>query len=106
MEDIETLKRIKEKETSINNETAIIKQEKESEIQQLEQSFNASLKAQEENLSSQAAKEIADVRRIAQARAGEIIEQSRSKAEKMKLKLTDREIEDYVKSSVREFLEE
>ena len=106
MEDIETLKRIKEKETSINNETAIIKQEKESEIQQLEQSFNASLKVLEENLSSQAAKEIADVRRIAQARAGEIIEQSRSKAEKMKLKLTDREIEDYVKSSIREFLEE
>ena len=106
MEDIETLKRIKEKETSINNETAIIKQEKESEIQQLEQSFNASLKVLEEKLSSQAAKEIADVRRIAQARAGEIIEQSRSKAEKMKLKLTDREIEDYVKSSVREFLEE
>ena len=106
MEDIETLKRIKEKETSINNETAIIKQEKESEIQQLEQSFNASLKVLEENLSSQAAKEIADVRRIAQARAGEIIDQSRSKAEKMKLKLTDREIEDYVKSSVREFLEE
>ena len=46
------------------------------------------------------------MRRIAKARAGEIIDQSRSKAEKMKLKLTDREIEDYVKSSVREFLEE
>ena len=106
MEDIETLKKIKEKETSINKEIAGIKQEKESEIQQLEQSFNASLKVQEENLYSQSAKEIAEVKRRAQAKASDIIEQSRLKAEKMKLNLTDRDIEEYVKSSVREFLEE
>jgi V/A-type H+-transporting ATPase subunit G/H len=106
MEDIETLKKIKEKETSINNEIASIKQEREIELQQLEQSFNASLKAQEENLYSQSAKEIAEVKRRAQAKASGIIEQSRLKAEKMKLNLTDRDIEEYVKSSVREFLEE
>ncbi|MCL6090858.1 MAG: hypothetical protein M1393_07460 [Candidatus Thermoplasmatota archaeon] len=106
MEDIETLKKIKEKETSINNEIASIKQERESELQQLEQSFNASLKAQEENLYSQSAKEIAEVKRRTQAKASGIIEQSRLKAEKMKLNLTDRDIEEYVKSSVREFLEE
>ncbi|MDA8142741.1 MAG: hypothetical protein M0T81_02015, partial [Thermoplasmatales archaeon] len=95
MEDIETLKKIKEKETSINKEIAGIKQEKESEIQQLEQSFNASLKVQEENLYSQSAKEIAEVKRRAQAKASDIIEQSRLKAEKMKLNLTDRDIEEY-----------
>ena len=105
MEDLETLKVIKEKENSINNEIALLKNEKDKQLQEMEAQFALKVKENEENLRLQAAKEIAEVTDRAKSKAGSIVLGSREKAGRLKMKLSDREIEKIASDLLASYLE-
>ncbi len=105
MEDLETLKVIKEKENSINNEVALLKNEKDKQLQEMEAQFALKVKENEENLRLQAAKEVADVTGKAKSRAESMVLSSREKADRLKLKLSDREIEKIASDLLKSYLE-
>ena len=105
MEDLETLKVIKEKENSINNEIALLKSEKERQLQEMESQFKLKAKENEENLRLQAAKEVAEVTGRAKSRAESMVLGSREKAGRLKMKLSDREIEKIASDLLTSYLE-
>ena len=105
MEDLETLKVIKEKENSINNEVALLKNEKDKQLQEMEAQFALKVKENEENLRLQAVKEVADVTGKAKSRAESMVLSSREKADRLKLKLSDREIEKIASDLLKSYLE-
>lgn len=105
MEDLETLKVIKEKEDSINNEVALIKAEKEKELQEMEAHFALRAKENEERLRLQASREVADVTEKAKSRATSMILASREKAGRLKLRVSDREIEKIASDLLKNYLE-
>ena len=105
MEDLETLKVIKEKENSINDEIALLKNEKDKQLQEMEARFALKVKENEERLRLQATKEVADVTVEARSRAESIVLGSREKADRMKMKLSDREIEKMTSDLLKSYLE-
>lgn len=105
MEDLETLKIIREKEDSINNEIALLKSEREKQLQEMETQFSLKLKENEENLRLQATKEVAEVSEKAKAKADNMVLASREKAGKLKMKLSDRDIEKIASDLLKDYLE-
>ncbi len=105
MEDLETLKVIKEKEDSINKEIALLKSEKEKQLQEMETMFSLTLKENEENLRLQGTKEVAEVTEKAKAKAETMVIASKEKANGLKMKLSDREIETAASDLLKGYLE-
>jgi vacuolar-type H+-ATPase subunit H len=105
MEDLETLKIIREKEDSINKEIALLKSEKEKQLQEMETQFSLMLKENEENLRLQATKEVAEVSEKAKSKADNMVLASREKAENLKMKLSDRDIEKIASDLLKDYLE-
>lgn len=105
MEDLETLKIIKEKEQSINEEIAALKAEKEKLLQQIESSFSLKLKENEEKLRLQASKELEEARKKAQAHADSLLIGSREKAEKLRLRISDQDLERLATETFSKYIE-
>lgn len=105
MEDLETLKVIREKEDSINNEIALLKAEMEKQLHEMDAQFALRVKENEEMLRLQSAKEVAEVTEKAKAKAGNMVIASREKADKLKMKLSDREIEKIASDLLMDYLE-
>lgn len=105
MEDLETLKIIKEKEQSVNEEMELLKSEKEKQIQQLESTFSLRLKENEEKLRLVAAEALEDTNRKAQAHADDILKNSREKADRIRISISDRETEKIALETLNEYLE-
>lgn len=105
MEDLETLKVIKEKEQSINGKISALKGEKEKQLQELESTFSRKLKDNEEKLASEAASQMEKTTKEATARADRILEESKAKAGKLKLKVSDKELEKISTEILNQYLE-
>lgn len=105
MEDLEALKVIKEREESVTQETERIKLENEKKLEELRSSLAQDLLSTEEYLKNKFQQDIEQVRAEAQKKADIIIEESRAKANNMKIKISDSDIEKYVNDSLTEFME-
>lgn len=105
MEDLETLRVIKDKEQSINYEVELIKKEKEKELQQLESSFSVRLKENEERLTIEAARKLEDVEKKSRATADRLLISSREKADRIRMKIEDSQIEEVARKTFNQYLE-
>lgn len=105
MEDLETLKVIKDKEQSINDKIELIKKEKEKELQQLESTFSMRMKENEERLMLDSAGQLEETKAKAEKKADLLLAESKDKASRMKLKIKDSEIEKLATETFREYLE-
>lgn len=104
MDDLETLKVIKEKEESLNSKIEEIKTEKEKELSQIESGIETLLREREEALTLQMQREIEEARQAAMARSQEMIKDAVAKAARLKIRISDEEIENYVIESIEEYL--
>ncbi len=105
MDDLETLKVIKEKEDSVNSRIQEIKEQKEREISSLESGTDAILKAREEELEIQKQKSVEEALRSAKAKAEGLIRDAMARSSRMTLQIKDEEIENYVHEAIIEYLE-
>jgi len=105
MDDLETLKVIKEKEDSINSRIQEIKEQKEKEISSLEAGFDAILKAKEEELELQKQKSVDEALRSAKAKAESLIRDAMDRSSRLTLTIKDEDIENYVHEAIMEYLE-
>lgn len=104
MDDLETLKVIKEKEDSINSRIQEIKEQKEREINGLEAGIDAILKAKEEELEIQKQKSVDEALRSAKSKAESLIRDAMARSSRMTLTIKDEEIEKYVHEAIMEYL--
>lgn len=105
MDDLETLKIIKEKEQSINGQINTLKSEKEKELQLLESTFSLKLKDNEQKLRLQASKDLEETRKKAQTHADGILKDSKAQADKLKLVISDSDLEKLSREVFVEYVE-
>ncbi|MCL4341763.1 MAG: hypothetical protein M1431_06700 [Candidatus Thermoplasmatota archaeon] len=105
MDDLETLKVIKEKEESVNSLLASLKSEKEKELAEAENSLKLHVKAREEELQLGMEREIEEARKDALARSEIMIKDAMAKSARLKLRIKDEEIEKYLLEAIEEYLE-
>lgn len=106
MDDLETLKVIKEKEDSINSRIQEIKDQNEKKISSLEAGVDAILKTKEEELELQKQKSVDEALRAAKAKAESLIRDAMARSQRMTLTIKDEEIEKYVHEALMEYLED
>ena len=106
MNDLETLKVIREKEDSINSRMQEIKAEKDKELEEIENGLAVAIREKEESLALQMSKEIEDTRQKASQKAEAMRRDGRARASRIKLKINDEEIGKYVTEAIESYLGE
>ena len=89
MDDLDTLKAIKDKENDVSLSVTEMKSQKEAELKALEDSLRNSLLETEKKLSEERERKIEESRKEAEEEASRILENARIKVSRMKLMISD-----------------
>lgn len=89
MDDLDTLKAIKDKENDVSLSVTEMKSQKEAELKALEESLRNSLLETEKKLSEERERKIEESTKEAEEEASRILENARIKVSRMKLMISD-----------------
>ena len=106
MDDVETIRIIKEKETSADEEINEFKMEQEKIIREAREKETIDLEKTEEELKAKYQEYLESKRREAEQKASAIIEGAKAKASQIRLNIQDKDLEKMLLDIITEYLEE
>lgn len=104
-EDFETLKVIRDKEQSVDEEIEEFLNRQKKELEDAKKDGTSKLEARKEELENSYSREIEKLRKELDRKRLEIIEEGEARATTIRLSITDREIEKIVMDSLNQYLE-
>lgn len=96
MDDLEALKIIKEKESSVENDIRTFIEDQKKLLAQLKKESEERIDEEREKADNDYTKHISEIRAQTEKQAKEIIEEARIKAQTISLKVSDKELEKLV----------